>query len=125
MESVAAQVAGSRAGGQQAGSRPKGRPGLLWLKAQRLWYGLFGPELGCGDALSSLCAFSQRSPGQASRTWLAIPWQVASGKWPLASGSACPRRLTWGMGCRGSFSLSMTVLGTPAAASALQMRSAL
>jgi hypothetical protein len=35
------------------------------------------------------------------------------------------RRLTWGMGCRGSFSLSMAVLSTPATASALQMRSAL
>ncbi len=33
---------------------------LLWLKAQRLWFGLFGPELWCGGALSSLCAFSQR-----------------------------------------------------------------
>ncbi len=33
---------------------------ILWLKAQRLWYGLSAPELGCGGALSSLCAFSQR-----------------------------------------------------------------
>jgi hypothetical protein len=39
---------------------------ILWLKAQRLWYGLFAPVLGCGDALSSLCAASQRSDASAA-----------------------------------------------------------
>ncbi len=46
-----------------------GRTELLWLKAQRLWYGFFAPELGCEDTLSSLCAFSQRRPEQASQEW--------------------------------------------------------